>query len=45
MRNAQELLQVIRAESEVFGRRLATPETAEALRAFAAKRGADFSRF
>ena len=45
MRNAQELLQVIRAESAVFGQRLALPETAEALRAFAEKRAADFSGY
>jgi enoyl-CoA hydratase/carnithine racemase len=32
-------------EGDIFGARLKSPETAEALRAFAEKRAPDFSKF
>ena len=39
------LLKAIRAESEVFGRRLRSPEAMEAFQAFFQKRKPDFSKF
>ena len=41
----EHLLQTIRAESEVFGRRLRSPEAMEAFQAFFQKRRPDFSKF
>ncbi len=40
-----KLLQVIRAEGELFGKRLRSPEAMEAFQAFFQKRKPDFSRF
>ena len=42
---AAQIAQVLEAESELFGERLASPEFAEAARAFFEKRKPDFSRF
>ena len=42
---AAQTAQVLAAESELFGERLASPEFAEASRAFFEKRKPDFSRF
>ncbi|MFN9745571.1 MAG: enoyl-CoA hydratase [Betaproteobacteria bacterium] len=41
----ERLLQTIRTEGEVFGRRLRSPEATEAFQAFLHKRKPDFSRF
>jgi enoyl-CoA hydratase/carnithine racemase len=40
-----ELLKTIRAEGEIFARRLRSPEAMEAFQAFFQKRKPDFSRF
>jgi enoyl-CoA hydratase/carnithine racemase len=45
MRDGAAIAAVMRRESEIFGTRLQSPETAEALRAFAERRPPDFSRF
>jgi len=45
MRDGAALAAVIARESEIFGARLQSPETAEALRAFAERRPPDFSKF
>ncbi|WP_116813185.1 enoyl-CoA hydratase-related protein [Steroidobacter cummioxidans] len=45
MRDGAALAAVIAKESEIFGARLQSPETAEALRAFAERRPPDFSKF
>ena len=42
---AEALLKTIRAESEIFGRRLRSPEAIEAFQAFFQKRKPDFSKF
>ena len=41
----EQLLQTIRAEGEIFARRLRSPEAMEAFQAFFQKRAPDFSRF
>jgi enoyl-CoA hydratase/carnithine racemase len=41
----ERLLQTIRAEGEIFGRRLKSPEAMEAFQAFLQKRKPDFSKF
>ena len=41
----EELRQVIRAEGELFGQRLRSPEAIEALSAFIQRRQPDFSKF
>lgn len=41
----EELLSVIQAEAELFGKRLQSPESKEAMTAFLEKRAADFSQF
>jgi len=41
----EQTLQVIRTESEIFGRRLKSPEAMEAFQAFFQKRKPDFSKF
>jgi enoyl-CoA hydratase/carnithine racemase len=43
--NEPRLLETIRAEGEIFGRRLRSPEAQEAFSAFFAKRKPDFSKF
>ena len=45
MRDGAQLLQVMDRESAVFAERLKSPEAAEAFRAFAEKRAANFSQF
>ena len=45
MRDGAAIAAVMKKESEIFGTRLSSPETAEALRAFAEKRAPDFSKF
>jgi enoyl-CoA hydratase/carnithine racemase len=45
MRDGEALAALIAKESEVFSARLLSPETAEALRAFAERRPPDFSKF
>jgi enoyl-CoA hydratase/carnithine racemase len=45
MRDGAALAAIIAKESEIFGARLQSPETAEALRAFAERRAPDFSKF
>lgn len=45
MRDGAAIAAVMAKESEIFGRRLQSPETAEALRAFAERRAPDFSKF
>jgi len=45
MRDGTAIAAVMAKESEIFGARLHSPETAEALRAFAERRPPDFSRF
>ena len=45
MRDAKAIAAVMSKESEVFGARLKSPETAEALRAFAERRPPDFRKF
>lgn len=45
VRDAELIQSVMQRESEVFGARLKSPETAEALTAFAQKRAPDFSKF
>ncbi|MBL8329623.1 MAG: enoyl-CoA hydratase [Rubrivivax sp.] len=41
----EQILQVIRSEGELFGKRLRSPEAMEAFQAFFQKRKPDFSRF
>ena len=41
----EALLKTIRAEAEIFGRRLRSPEAIEAFQAFFQKRKPDFSKF
>jgi enoyl-CoA hydratase/carnithine racemase len=41
----ERILQTIRAEGEIFGRRLKSPEAVEAFQAFLQKRKPDFSKF
>jgi enoyl-CoA hydratase/carnithine racemase len=41
----EQLLQVIRTEGELFGKRLRSPEAMEAFQAFFQKRKPDFSQF
>jgi enoyl-CoA hydratase/carnithine racemase len=43
--NESRLLETIKAEGEIFGRRLRSPEAQEAFSAFFAKRRPDFSKF
>jgi enoyl-CoA hydratase/carnithine racemase len=43
--NEPRLLETIKAEGEIFGRRLRSPEAQEAFSAFFAKRRPDFSKF
>jgi len=45
VRDAAIIQATMNRESEVFGARLKSPETAEALTAFAQKRAPDFSKF
>ena len=45
MRDGAAIAAVMSKESEIFGARLQSPETGEALRAFAEKRPPDFSKF
>ncbi|HEY0684911.1 MAG TPA: enoyl-CoA hydratase-related protein [Steroidobacter sp.] len=45
MRDGAAIAALMAKESEIFGQRLKSPETAEALRAFAEKRAPDFSKF
>jgi enoyl-CoA hydratase/carnithine racemase len=45
MRDGQAIAAVMARESEIFAARLKSPETAEALRAFAERRPPDFSKF
>jgi enoyl-CoA hydratase/carnithine racemase len=45
MRDGQAIAAVMTRESEIFAARLKSPETAEALRAFAERRPPDFSKF
>ncbi|MDY6946565.1 MAG: enoyl-CoA hydratase [Pseudomonadota bacterium] len=45
MRDSAAIAALIARESEIFGDRLQSPETAEALRAFAERRPPDFSKF
>jgi enoyl-CoA hydratase/carnithine racemase len=45
MRDSAAIAAVMARETEIFGDRLKSPETAEALRAFAERRPADFSKF
>jgi enoyl-CoA hydratase/carnithine racemase len=45
MRDSETIAAVIARETEIFGARLRSPETAEALRAFAERRAPDFSKF
>lgn len=45
MRDSTALAALIAKETEIFTARLQSPETAEALRAFAEKRAPDFSKF
>lgn len=45
MRDGAAIAAVMAKESEIFGARLQSPETAEALRAFAERRPPDFSKF
>lgn len=45
VRDAELIQSVMQRESDVFGARLKSPETAEALAAFAQKRAPDFSKF
>jgi enoyl-CoA hydratase/carnithine racemase len=45
MRDGQAIAAVMARESEIFGARLKSPETAEALRAFAERRPPDFRKF
>ncbi|WP_129782084.1 enoyl-CoA hydratase-related protein [Peristeroidobacter soli] len=45
MRDGAAIAAVMAKESEIFGARLSSPETAEALRAFAERRPPDFSKF
>lgn len=45
MRDGEQLVQTMDRESEVFAERLNTPEAAEAFRAFAEKRAANFVQF
>lgn len=45
MRDSEAIAALIVKESEIFGTRLQSPETAEALRAFAERRPPDFSKF
>lgn len=45
MRDGAAIAAVMKKESEIFGARLSSPETAEALRAFAERRPPDFSKF
>jgi enoyl-CoA hydratase/carnithine racemase len=45
MRDGAAIAALIAKESEIFGERLRSPETAEALRAFAERRPPDFSKF
>lgn len=45
MRDGEAIAALIAKESQIFGNRLQSPETAEALRAFAERRAPDFSKF
>jgi enoyl-CoA hydratase/carnithine racemase len=45
MRDGKAIAAVMARENEIFGARLQSPETAEALRAFAERRPPDFSKF
>lgn len=45
MRDGQAIAAVMARESDIFAARLKSPETAEALRAFAERRPPDFSKF
>lgn len=45
MRDSEAIAALIAKESQIFGERLLSPETAEALRAFAERRPPDFSKF
>ena len=45
MRDGKAIAAVMARESEIFGARLKSPETAEALRAFVERRPPDFSKF
>jgi enoyl-CoA hydratase/carnithine racemase len=45
MRDSAAIATVMARETEIFGSRLKSPETAEALRAFAERRPPDFSKF
>jgi enoyl-CoA hydratase/carnithine racemase len=45
MRDGAAIAAVMKKESAIFGARLSSPETAEALRAFAERRPPDFSKF
>jgi len=45
MRDGAAIAAVMKKESEIFGARLSSPETKEALQAFAEKRPPDFSKF
>jgi len=45
MRDGQAIAAIMNRESEIFSARLKSPETAEALRAFAERRPPDFSKF
>lgn len=45
MRDGAAIAALMAKESEIFGARLKSPETAEALRAFAERRPPDFSKF
>lgn len=45
LRDPEAIQATMQREGEIFGARLRSPETAEALRAFAERRAPDFSRF